>query len=669
MAIYYIDPVNGNDANSGADWANAWKTTYLGATAARTAPGDTIKIAKSGTPTLACSANWTQYGTTITLPSGKWYNFDSHFTATTGWVPQSGVSLSVQNKGINARNGLRFTSTVAGAQKLAHKDLGSTDLSAFQQFSLFVRGGGNTLYDIKFCSDANGDTPVETFTLGNCGSSGSWVWNKGSALSATVRSIALYSKAALSSGVVDLYNPVVTKGPSASDCITHLTLISESSLERNQPYGQYCVGNFIGDTQIEFGSGYDQYRCPQVNQYLGLTNASGDLYVRQPLIRPDTTNVSPMYCNEAGTAGAAITFSGGWDTGSDTQNGETWFHGRYVNADGVYAQSNVSIIRVSVAGVIENQDLVHVENRSGFSIDSDGMVCGGRGVTLNDYGSSNTIRLNYIVGANCGINDNRWHLYVYGQNDFYAKIGFMGGNADGFGLVVNDYQKLGFNLVIEVGKIQKVNRALHLARVIATIRGLASIQDCTTPLYAMGDPLDITFENCLEIEPVWNGYEAGGKGTGVFRQTNYGQTAGQHRTDYEWGQIRSESTVRHTPSGISWQMRPNPAGSTGLADIPRCALRMVGARLGLNSGQTAEAAFWLRRSHASINGRVFIRGGQLGGPVADTYASITTGIDTWQKVTVNWTSTKKGVVEIEVQAYGPVADQYLYVDDLEAMVI
>ncbi|MGE4567887.1 MAG: right-handed parallel beta-helix repeat-containing protein [Bacteroidales bacterium] len=60
MAIFYIDFENGNDANDGSTWALAWKTFEFGATAARIAPGDEIRVAKSADPTsLGQTALWT----------------------------------------------------------------------------------------------------------------------------------------------------------------------------------------------------------------------------------------------------------------------------------------------------------------------------------------------------------------------------------------------------------------------------------------------------------------------------------------------------------------------------------------------------------------------------------------------------------------------------------
>lgn len=58
MATYYLDFALGSDAADGSSWANAWKTLTSGATAARIAAGDVIKIAKSPDPYSIGSAVW-----------------------------------------------------------------------------------------------------------------------------------------------------------------------------------------------------------------------------------------------------------------------------------------------------------------------------------------------------------------------------------------------------------------------------------------------------------------------------------------------------------------------------------------------------------------------------------------------------------------------------------
>lgn len=60
MATYYLDFEGGNDANNGTTFANRWKTLTSGATAARIAPGDEIRIMGSPEPTsLGQNGVWT----------------------------------------------------------------------------------------------------------------------------------------------------------------------------------------------------------------------------------------------------------------------------------------------------------------------------------------------------------------------------------------------------------------------------------------------------------------------------------------------------------------------------------------------------------------------------------------------------------------------------------
>lgn len=59
MPTYYIDFEGGNDANDGTTFTNRWKTFTNGATAARIAPGDEIRVMASPDPTLVGNATWT----------------------------------------------------------------------------------------------------------------------------------------------------------------------------------------------------------------------------------------------------------------------------------------------------------------------------------------------------------------------------------------------------------------------------------------------------------------------------------------------------------------------------------------------------------------------------------------------------------------------------------
>lgn len=60
MATFYLDFEGGNDASDGTSFANRWRTITSGATAARIAPGDVIRIMGSPAPTsLGVTGAWT----------------------------------------------------------------------------------------------------------------------------------------------------------------------------------------------------------------------------------------------------------------------------------------------------------------------------------------------------------------------------------------------------------------------------------------------------------------------------------------------------------------------------------------------------------------------------------------------------------------------------------
>src|SRR3972149_419032 len=60
MAIFYLDYEGGNDVNDGTTFANRWKTFTSGATAARIAPGDVIRVMASPDQTsLGITGVWT----------------------------------------------------------------------------------------------------------------------------------------------------------------------------------------------------------------------------------------------------------------------------------------------------------------------------------------------------------------------------------------------------------------------------------------------------------------------------------------------------------------------------------------------------------------------------------------------------------------------------------
>lgn len=85
--------VGGATCSIGGDFTYcAWKTITSGATAARIAPGDVIRVAKSPDPVFVDNATWTQASTTITLDSAQ--NLDVNMCEA-AWTPVTGIVATV----------------------------------------------------------------------------------------------------------------------------------------------------------------------------------------------------------------------------------------------------------------------------------------------------------------------------------------------------------------------------------------------------------------------------------------------------------------------------------------------------------------------------------------------------------------------------------------------
>jgi hypothetical protein len=129
-----------------------------------------------------------------------------------------------------------------------------------------------------------------------------------------------------------------------------------------------------------------------------------------------------------------------------------------------------------------------------------------------------------------------------------------------------------------------------------------------------------------------------------------------------WGAtVFAQTSVRHTASGIAWQI--NPLTNYITETYP---FQFKIASIAVNSSSTVTVKAWLKLSHASdIGAKLFIPGGQISGPTSDT--SATKSADTnWEELTVTFTPSIQGVVDIYVEAYwkANLADESVYVDDI-----
>ncbi len=407
MAIFYIDPVAGNDANTGVDWANAWKTFASGPTAARIAPGDEMRIAKSPDPTNVGTATWTNQkrGNSITFSSAPTKQID---TCQAGWVTL-GAGATVTNAqattfmmyGTADGTGAALQVVTAASANGAYKNLGSTqDFSAHQQVSFWFRSSaafdctGAQNLTVRLCSDTAGVTVVDSLVMPKWNyTANSWypiVIDKGSALGASIQSV---SYVTTNTTTQTFYFAEMFASPAAG-----LTL--QSLIEDNES-SWYAIRSIRG-ADVWLISGYTpttstggQGNASYIDAAWVGTTATFTTRKRETL--KAFTSAGPaatVWCiiNEAGIwsypTKTINQYSFGWNTATNTRDGFTY-------ADGLNQGTFMDMVS-RTGWRIENFVAVRwsnviLNNISGVEVNNFALVACAGGLNLSAITSSSTI--------------------------------------------------------------------------------------------------------------------------------------------------------------------------------------------------------------------------------------------------------------------------------------
>jgi len=331
MPTFFLDYDGGNDGNDGTTFANRWKTITSGATTARIAPGDVIRVMGSPAPTsLGINATWTNKSPTVTLASplnALITNCDSAWTASAN-VTSTADATIYRTATSSARHAIASGFTTGLASYFA---TGTLDLSGYQGITLWVYVLVKTLaaseLSIRLCSDTVGATPVDTLALPAITQTAQWVpvyIDKGSALGASIQSIALYGDT--DNGAITVYLDNISAVKAAgNDALTLQSLIG-----KNTSNEYWWALRSINGTALTLDASPAMQASIASRGYYGTTE-SVTTYKRETiktaLVAGQTTVVQAV--QDSGTDGNLITFSGGWDrTDMTTQTLETYFDGQ-----------------------------------------------------------------------------------------------------------------------------------------------------------------------------------------------------------------------------------------------------------------------------------------------------------------------------------------------------
>ena len=764
MATFYVDPVGGNDANTGTSFATRWQSLTLGATAARIAPGDEIRVIASPDPTnMGQNAIWTQDAMGVVLTSAVTANIT---LATTAWVPSTFVTSTTSSTLLRKVGGATTQISVSGSfgtGKVAYLDLGSSqDFSAYQQVSFWIQVGTNTVnadggYELRLCSDATGDVVVNTISIPRLLTAArpvAFTVNTGAALGSNIRSITLWRTVNYGSQIVYLNNILACKASSDVDSLTLNSLISKNT-GTEAWYGLQSING----TQLFLSSGIalNQSTAPAPRGYAGTTQTT-TLWKREPLPIPYsfTTNANPWgNITDTGTAGNPITYSGGWNrTDMSTKTGKTYIDGLNslstgISLPGTGVTNYITITDINLYAF--NIGLALSTGSTGvigfnFTADNIGNCVTGIGnlgglslpissttTAPNNFTITNVIQHSSgLVTGTCGWLDggtlsitNLYTNYNYGWNgtaSTFARLNTIitnninNGTSGNGGIVLsgtinqcnftfeNSRNCGNYNFSIHGTDCKYFLTGTHQSVGTVTAIGTGSfdiIVDCsgsTITTTAAGIPVSLgaTLGNFIWRNGTINapsGSSAFSSTTSFYKTIIDNVTLGSgvayfptqiasngkyldvrlsrpngvvnnsiYYSPQSMGLWTPDTSIVRTAGGISWR-----ATGYGLnIRWPSAAYpnELPVATVAVDSGSLVTVSLWAYLTNSDNVVRLVCKGGQIAGVPNDVVATSSSGtLNAWQQLTITFTPSAKGAVQIVAQAYGGGFVHSAYIDD------
>lgn len=649
MAIYYLDPEAGNDANDGTTFVTRWQTVQLGATSARTAPGDEIRVIASPDPTALGDATWTDGNSTVVLAVARNVHIDQCETA---WTASASVTCSTST-GARKQGAAYASFSIASAfttGKIAHRTLPATlDLSAYQQLSFWIYTSTSQpqgRLELRLCTDTTGNTPVHTIAVPDVNivtSSGGWMiwtWDAGAPLSSTINSLALYANSDPGTMSIYLDNIVACKAPSSAECITHCTLIGKNTVDEPEWYPILA----INEETLQLGpSTISSITAPQ--PYRGITETTAT-YARQPIRALPSIASGKRATQRSGTPSASIRYTGGWSRADmSAQTGETWLTGS--NWASYTMEINTDYIELEkLAPCHTINGGVRITKGTGVKIALPGTVGNNAPVTLEATNLSHfELDCGNVVHNYSGLAWSSYQPRAYGQVRVAARR-VTGTHSGSVALPI-----LSGRLIADIERID--NGAAHGFIHDANTTGQVILRNTVFANNASGSVLSggsgayvpAHLVRCvLEYEPSLTGAHWANR---IYCH-DYNRIADDHRLYSYSGNVFTDATVTTDGTGYSWRIHNLRVTDPSYQMVVNATYPFAFAlgRVAVAAGIQVSVTVQTRRDHAGMQIGLRIPGGDPGAPSADLEAYASGAIDAWVPVTLTWTPSLAGVVEL-----------------------
>ena len=604
----------------------------------------------------------------------------------TAWTQSSNVTASLLDT--DSKEGDVSDSIVVGASfttgKAAYKATGTLNLSTYQQLSFYIKQTAGTVnvsgdISLRLCSDTTGDTTVHTFNIENLVALNTWVpitIDLGSNMNSSIQSIALYVDSNKGTKTLLLSNIIACKAKSSNDSLNLQSIIGKNTA--NEPW---CPVMSINGTRVILGmnAAYSHSTTLPAYRYgYDGTSETVNTYKRET-IKIDlqsTANSIPAQINEGGVIGNPISYIGGWDrTNMSTQTLETWFDARNGLGWGVYINSinSISLQKISFVRYDRAIRVVTVQGLSTFS-DINAIGCTNYGL---DFGSATNGAT--LTNLNCSFNGGNAVYMGFGAgSNIINNLIMVGNSTNAFygyqsfsnNIISNFYARnnAGNGLIFDAGANNTYVSGTMTWNSTNGFRHYAAMNEnfisCTTSnngnnanngFYVFGG--EYYLKNCIVNEP--SEFGTYGLDNGKIYSSNHDNTSGNYIITANYGIIVPQTSVRNSNSGYAWALSP----TSSVYRISSYPLDLKIATVAVSANAQVTIKAWMKRTSIALNFRLRVKGGQIAGVTNDVTSYMTAAADTWEQVSLTFTPTEAGVVEIFAECWGG-STYYGYVDDL-----
>lgn len=561
--------------------------------------------------------------------------------------------------------------------RVAYKTTSVLDLSGYQQISFWIKQTAGTVavngdISLRLCTDTLGVTSVHTINIPRLAVLNRWTVftvNLGINLNNSIQSIALYVDTDRGAQTFLLNNIIACKASSSNDSLNLTSLIGKNS--GNEPW---CSIQSINGTRLILDE--ETNKLPGTTRgYYGTTETVSTFKretIKTPLATTTSQQASLLVVQDQGSSSGPITYIGGWNrTDMSTRTYYTFFDGSNGFGYG-FTNNNLNYNTIRNFGLVRyNSGLVIgvglyyiVSDIYGVSNTSEGILMSGGtsissftnlnlmsnlyGINVSSHSAKNTISSVYSYS------NGHSGILLSGASNNTLSNTFVYNNPYGYTLQnwsINNFIRdciFYFNTYSIVLQNGATNNIFSNCSTFNTTGGVTFFSISAD---------NNTFLNFIPRDPSLGGPQQAFTNGKMYFQ-NFNNTAGNHLITTDGGTIYSSVAVRYSNSGIAWAMAPTNANRS--SSYP---LDFKIATVAVNANSQVIVRAWMRRNNIALTNGLRIKGGQIAGVTNDITSYMTAAADTWEQVTLSFTPTENGVIDIWAECWGGTTNTG-YIDDI-----